>query len=78
MATGGLLAQYRQLYARMEQAWQRWCDLQVCARLRASALASAAGRAGCQPFQRHPSQRSLPAPGCTFNSQHGITPRRAP
>ena len=29
MAAGGLLAQYRQLYSRMDQAWQRWCDLQV-------------------------------------------------
>ena len=31
MAPGWLLAQYRQLYGRMEQAWQRWCELQVSA-----------------------------------------------
>ena len=29
MASGGLLAKYRQLYQRMEGQWQQWTDLQV-------------------------------------------------
>ncbi len=41
MAAGGLLAQYRQLYGRMEQAWRQWCELQV------SAFYRHASEAGC-------------------------------
>ena len=58
MAAGGLLAQYRQLYSRMEQAWRQWCELQVSAAIVIRGNSSRC--VCCSFFQWHPVRRSSP------------------